>query len=82
MRRCVGCGTSMEKDMLVRIVRGLDGEIHVDFSGKANGRGAYICKNSECLDRAFKRRGFEKSFKEAISAETIENLKKELEWHG
>ncbi len=82
MRRCVGCGISKDKDELVRVVHDTNGEFHVDFTGKANGRGAYICRNKECLLKAAKRKGFERSFKEAVPAETLEALEKELALHG
>lgn len=82
MRRCVGCGISKDKDELVRIIRDANGELHADFTGRANGRGAYICNNSKCLEKAAKRRGFEKSFREAVPVEALKELEKELAQNG
>lgn len=76
MRRCVGCMESKEKQYLVRIA-GYENEVKLDLSGRANGRGAYLCKGSEeCLEKAYKKRALERSLrmqvteaqKEAISA--------------
>ncbi|WP_330364525.1 MULTISPECIES: RNase P modulator RnpM [unclassified Butyrivibrio] len=82
MRKCVGCGESKEKAMLIRVIRDTEGEIHLDPSGRANGRGAYVCKDSKCLEKAIKKRGLERSLKVVIPEETLEQLKKELEING
>ncbi len=78
-RQCIGCGEKKEKKELIRIVRLTDGSYCLDESGRANGRGAYICRNAECFDKAVKRKGFERSFKESISEETIGRLKGEFD---
>ena len=78
MRRCVGCGESKEKKELIRVVRDTEGQIHLDVTGRANGRGAYICRDKKCLEQAIKRKGLDRTLKVSVPAEAIENLKKEL----
>ncbi len=78
-RKCIGCGELKEKRNLVRIVRTKEGEITVDATGKKNGRGAYICKSTECLKKAVKTKGLDRSFKTAIPASVYELLEKEME---
>ena len=69
-RRCVGCREMKNKTELVRIVRNADeSSFAVDDTGKAAGRGAYICKNAECFKKAAKSGGFERSFKQKIPKE-------------
>ena len=77
-RRCVGCMTVKDKKELVRIVKNANGEIFVDPSGKKDGRGAYICKSSECLEQARKRNRLEYAFKCKIDKDVYEVLEKEL----
>ena len=55
MRQCMGCRERRAKRELIRVVRGTDGQVGLDFSGKLNGRGSYICPNPECLKKARKR---------------------------
>ena len=62
MRQCVGCREMRPKKELVRVVKGPDGGISLDFRGKAPGRGAYLCPNSECLRRAIRSRALERAF--------------------
>ena len=78
MRKCIASGEMKPKKDLVRIVRNKEGEVSIDPSGKKNGRGAYICNSVECLEKAIKNRGLEKSFKTAISKDIYEKLKEEL----
>ena len=61
-RRCIGCFESKPKNELIRVVRATDGKICVDKTGKINGRGAYICYNVECLEKAIKGKKLEKEF--------------------
>ena len=68
-RRCVGCREMMDKSALVRIVANANGEISYDPSGKMPGRGAYICKTPECLEKAHKSKGLERSLKRAVPSE-------------
>lgn len=77
-RKCIGCGELKEKNSLVRIVRSKEGEISVDVTGKKNGRGAYICPNTDCLKKAFKKKGLDRSFKMTIPESTYEALDKEM----
>lgn len=79
IRKCTGCGCQKDKKELIRVVRTPEGEITLDFKGKMNGRGAYLCKNPECLKLAGKNKGLERAFKMSIPEETINSLKKELE---
>ena len=79
MRRCVGCGEMKEKRNLIRVLKTDENEFVLDETGKKNGRGAYLCKNSECLKKAIKNKGLERSFKMAVPAEVYENLQKEME---
>lgn len=62
IRMCVGCRESSPKKDLLRIVRSSDGEISLDLSGKKSGRGAYICRNTDCLAKARKSRSLERAF--------------------
>ncbi len=81
MRRCVGCGESKEKKELIRVVRDTDGQIHIDTTGRANGRGAYICRDKKCLEQAIKKRGLDRTLKVSVPAEVADKLRKELEEH-
>ncbi len=74
-RTCLGCMQSKNKSELVRIVKQNDGKIFVDKTGKANGRGAYICNNVECLDKAVKSKRLEKNFETKIDNEIYESLR-------
>jgi predicted RNA-binding protein YlxR (DUF448 family) len=78
-RQCIGCGEMKNKKDMVRIIRTTEGDICLDQTGKQNGRGAYICRNSECLRKARKGRGLERSFKQSIAPEVYDELEKELE---
>ncbi len=78
LRKCIGCGEMKEKISMCRIVKAMDGEIGIDHTGKQNGRGAYICKSIECLRKARKSRGLERSFKMAVPPSVYDNLEKEL----
>ena len=77
-RQCIGCGQMKDKKELIRILKTQDGSIVIDATGKRNGRGAYICPDEECLQKAFKTKGLERSFKMAIDQSIYDELKKEL----
>lgn len=77
MRKCVGCNEMKAKRELIRVLKN-DEEITIDVTGKKNGRGAYICFSSECLAKAEKNKGLERSLKCSIPKEIYESLKKEL----
>ena len=74
LRMCCVCRESKDKKELLRIVKNKDGEIFIDPTGKANGRGAYICKSGNCKDEAEKKRALERSFKVAIDKELFSLL--------
>lgn len=79
LRQCVGCGEMKSKKELLRIIKTAEDEIFLDITGKKNGRGAYICPNGDCLQKAMKAKGLERSLKTAIPKEVTENLTKEME---
>ena len=66
-RQCVGCGEMKDKREMLRILKTADGEITLDATGKKNGRGAYLCFDRACLEKAVKGHGLERSFKMAVS---------------
>lgn len=74
IRTCIACRQEFEKSQLIRIVRTPDGEYKVDFSGKANGRGAYICGSPECVKKLKKNKLLNRAFKTEISEETYTAL--------
>ena len=78
LRQCIGCGQPMEKRALIRIIRNQEGVIELDATGKKNGRGAYLCLSQECLAKAMKSKGLERSFKMQVPKEIYEQLSKEL----
>ncbi len=80
-RQCMGCRERKDKKAMIRIVRGTDGSVSLDFSGKVNGRGAYICPNLECLKKAQKSKALERSLEVPIPALVYERLEKEMEGH-
>ena len=82
MRQCVGCGEMKNKRDMMRVLKSAEGPIVLDMTGKKNGRGAYLCMNKECLVKARKTRGLERSFKMSIPDEIYENLEKEFEDGG
>ena len=77
VRRCVGCQEMKNKKEMIRVIRTKEGEFLLDATGKKNGRGAYICPSKECLGKAVKSKGLERSFKQAIPEEVYEALEKE-----
>ena len=74
MRMCVGCREMKEKKLLIRVVRSPEGEVSLDPGGKKSGRGAYVCRNAECLKRAIKQRQLERQLDVTLPAETVEAL--------
>jgi predicted RNA-binding protein YlxR (DUF448 family) len=78
LRKCTGCQEMKDKRQLVRIVRSDEGEYSLDFTGKKPGRGAYICPNLECLEKAQKSKGLERSFKSPVPKDVYEKLRREL----
>lgn len=79
MRRCVGCMESKEKTELVRIA-GYDGNIAIDQTGRAKGRGAYLCRGSKaCLEKACKRKALERSLDMTLTEEQKQDIFAQLE---
>ena len=77
-RTCIGCNEVKDKKELIRIVKNKEGEIFVDKTGKANGRGAYLCDNIECLEKAIKTKKLERTFEVAIDSKLYEDLRGEM----
>ncbi|MBC2578915.1 RNase P modulator RnpM [Clostridium sp. DJ247] len=78
-RMCTGCMEMKPKKELIRIVKNAEGDIFVDLTGKKNGRGAYICRNIECLDKAFKNKRLQKGLETQISEEIYSQLRDEID---
>ena len=78
-RTCLGCREVRNKNELVRIVRTPEGEVIVDTRGRANGRGAYICSNAECLRKAVRTKALERALKVEIPENIIESLARDIE---
>lgn len=78
MRKCVGCQEMKSKKEMLRVIRTQEGEFLLDATGKKNGRGAYICPSSECLSKAIRQKGLERSFKQAIPQDVYEMLEREM----
>ncbi len=79
LRKCTGCQEMRNKKDMIRILKTAEGEIVMDATGRKNGRGAYICPKGECLERAVKSRGLERSLKTAVPQTVYESLKKEID---
>lgn len=78
MRMCNGCMEMKPKKELIRVVKNNEGEVSVDLTGKKSGRGAYICKNLECLEKAFKAKRLNKNLQTNIEENVYTKLKEEI----
>ena len=78
-RQCMGCRERKAKKDMIRVVRGTDGSVSLDFSGKAAGRGAYICPKAECLKKAQKAKSLERSLEVPIPDAVYDHLVREME---
>ena len=78
-RQCMGCRERKPKRDMIRIVRGTDGQVCLDFSGKMNGRGAYICPQMDCLKKAMKSKALDRSLEVTIPQDVYDRLEKEME---
>ena len=78
MRMCTGCGEMFDKRTLVRVVKSKEGEISLDLTGKKAGRGAYVCKNADCLTKARKKKAFERAFGVKIEDEIYDKMQEEI----
>ena len=79
MRQCLGGREMKPKKDLIRVVRSPEGEISLDFKGKASGRGAYVCPDPKCLKKAIKARALERAFSAQIPPEIYERLESQME---
>ena len=77
-RQCLGCREMKNKRDLIRVVRSPEGEISLDFKGKKPGRGAYVCPDSACLQKARKSRALERAFETAIPPEVYDQLEQQM----
>lgn len=77
-RKCLGCGETRQKKELARVVRTPDGSVLLDLTGRKSGRGAYVCKNAECLKKCRRRERLEQALGVNIPAEVYEAIEKEL----
>lgn len=78
MRKCTGCGEMFDKRELVRVVKSPEGEVSLDLTGKKSGRGAYVCKNLDCLKLARKKRAFERAFEMQIDESVYDKMEEEI----
>jgi len=78
-RQCMGCRERMDKRQLIRVVRTPEGNVQLDFSGKLNGRGAYICPKADCLKKARKAKALDRSLEVTIPEEVYDRLEREIE---
>ena len=78
-RMCIGCRGMFPKKELIRVVRLTDGTFTLDFTGKKNGRGAYLCRKKECLDKCLKAKQLNRAFKCEIPTEVYDKLKEEFD---
>ena len=78
-RKCVGCQEMKGKKEMLRILRTENGEIVLDTTGRKNGRGAYLCYSRECFEKVVKSRGLERALKVAVTSDSYEELKKEID---
>lgn len=74
-RTCMGCNTKKDKKDFIRIVKNKEGQINIDRTGKMPGRGAYLCDNIECLEKAIKTKRIDKIFETKIDDEIYEKLR-------
>lgn len=79
LRQCIGCGEMKGKKEMMRVIKTAEGNISLDITGKKNGRGAYLCMQKECLQKARKNKGLERSFKMSIPEEVYITLDKEFD---
>jgi uncharacterized protein len=78
-RTCTGCATSTDKRQFVRVVRTPDGHVEIDPTGKANGRGAYLCADSDCFEMARKRRRLDSALRVTLKDDDYTRLKRDFD---
>lgn len=79
LRMCTGCMEMKPKKELIRVVKSPEGDVSVDLTGKKSGRGAYVCKNTECLEKAFKAKRLSRNLDVVIDDEIYSRLRNEIE---
>ena len=79
MRQCLGCREMKPKRELIRVVRSPEGAISLDFCGKANGRGAYVCPSPDCLKKAVRAKALERALETPIPDEIFAQLQAQME---
>ena len=79
MRQCLGCNEHKPKAELLRVVRTPEGETVLDFTGKKSGRGAYICRDRACLERAVKQKQLERALEQRIDEAVYARLMEEID---
>ncbi len=79
LRQCVGCNQMGNKKEMIRVIKTAEDEIVLDTTGRKNGRGAYVCANRDCLDKALKHKGLERSLKTSIPDAVIASLMEEFD---
>lgn len=75
---CTGCGEMFDKRELVRVVKSPEGEVSLDLTGKKSGRGAYVCKNADCLKKARKKKALERAFGIQIEDSVYDKMEEEI----
>ena len=78
-RQCMGCRERKNKRDMIRVVRSPEGNVSLDFGGKMNGRGAYICPQLDCLKKAIRSKALDRSLEVTIPEEVYDRLQKEME---
>ena len=76
IRTCIGCGCEKRKKELIRVVKTPEGQFLLDESGRMNGRGAYICRDPECMRKAIRTKGLDRSFREKVPEDVCRQLEK------
>ena len=79
LRQCIGCREQKAKSELIRVVRSPEGEVSLDFRGKAPGRGAYLCRDAACLKKAIKSRALERALSVPVPEDVRARLEQEME---
>lgn len=82
LRKCAGCNEMKPKQEMVRVIKDENDKLSLDLTGKKNGRGAYICRSKDCLLKAIKTKGIERSLKMSVPEDIYEQLEKELQING
>lgn len=79
IRTCIGCNEAKPKRELIRVVKTSEGDVSIDLTGRKNGRGAYICPDVSCLEKAIKTKRLSRAFEMPIENELYEKLRAEIE---